>query len=533
MTVPGGRLQFFALESTDYLERLALIASRPAAPNGDELVRLTRALRGAALMAGLADFARAAQAVEHFAKTYKDGAVGWTPDWVAILATAATELRRLVARAPDWDHPDTAAVNALIGTIGAPPARRDAGAAATDEIKPSVRAFVGREGALIAATLEETARALEAGDIGETADVVLKRLQSLRGLATLPSLSPLPEFLDGIELTIRTIREGAAPPNAPTALRDVAAAVSRLARDIADHGRASPDAPEVVAAARALVAAFGNDDDVVAIESLFQRGDSSPIVSRGTAPTADHRTDPQIELVSLADRFRQAADQLLAASGIAARTLSLYALAAQLGSIGKESAADRPALAKLLRSARAAIQNGSAEFQAADFAATLRHGAEQLAKAAEGRNMVVFPDQFDGLVTTFQSLLPSPAPTNQPAINPGQRDRDVVAIESLLAEEPSNAVLPSPFEHSFTTLHRLLEPIREPAERASIPTPAPDPMAGVVAIDTLLYRGRRALERADLVRRDLSDALKAGRSFPEVEPLVSELIDLVPLALAE
>ena len=58
-------------------------------------------------------------------------------------------------------------------------------------------------------------------------------------------------------------------------------------------------------------------------------------------------------------------------------------------------------------------------------------------------------------------------------------------------------------------------------------------MAGVVAIDTLLYRGRRALERADLVRRDLSDALKAGRSFPEVEPLVSELIDLVPLALAE
>ena len=71
MNVPSGRLQFFALEAGDYLERLGMIVGRQTAPDADELVRLTRALRGAALMAGLADFSSAAGSLEHIAKAHR------------------------------------------------------------------------------------------------------------------------------------------------------------------------------------------------------------------------------------------------------------------------------------------------------------------------------------------------------------------------------------------------------------------------------------------------------------------------------
>jgi hypothetical protein len=49
----------------------------------------------------------------------------------------------------------------------------------------------------------------------------------------------------------------------------------------------------------------------------------------------------------------------------------------------------------------------------------------------------------------------------------------------------------------------------------------------------LLYRGRRALERADVIRGELTVVLKARRDLSGVETLLAELLDLVPLALAD
>ncbi|HEX9164988.1 MAG TPA: hypothetical protein VF862_03705 [Gemmatimonadales bacterium] len=56
----------------------------------------------------------------------------------------------------------------------------------------------------------------------------------------------------------------------------------------------------------------------------------------------------------------------------------------------------------------------------------------------------------------------------------------------------------------------------------------------VVPIESLLYRGPGAMTRADDVRRQLEDALKvASTELDRVEPLVRELLDLVPLAVAD
>src|SRR5690349_4686383 len=95
MNVPSGRLQFFTLEAGDYLERLGMIVGRPTPPDPDELVRLTRALRGAALMAGLSDFSSAAAAFEHIAKAHRAGQWAGGPAATELLADAIEELKRL------------------------------------------------------------------------------------------------------------------------------------------------------------------------------------------------------------------------------------------------------------------------------------------------------------------------------------------------------------------------------------------------------------------------------------------------------
>ena len=102
----------------------------------------------------------------------------------------------------------------------------------------------------------------------------------------------------------------------------------------------------------------------------------------------------------------------------------------------------------------------------------------------------------------------------------------VVQRTGTAPDEPRLVQGLNAFEQTFSTYHRLLTGEAPPA---GPPADATD----VVAIDDLLYRGRRALERADAVRLQLSDALKRSNAYLDIEPLVSELIDLVPLALTD
>ena len=64
---------------------------------------------------------------------------------------------------------------------------------------------------------------------------------------------------------------------------------------------------------------------------------------------------------------------------------------------------------------------------------------------------------------------------------------------------------------------------------------APEPLpadGSIIPIEDLLYNGDGALARADEVRRLLEASLQmATTELDRVEPLVRELLDLVPLAL--
>jgi hypothetical protein len=61
-------------------------------------------------------------------------------------------------------------------------------------------------------------------------------------------------------------------------------------------------------------------------------------------------------------------------------------------------------------------------------------------------------------------------------------------------------------------------------------TPPEEP---AVAIDTLCYRGNAALQRALAVRHQIAAELTGDASLESLQPLLQELLDLVPLALVD
>lgn len=102
MTAPISMAEYFATEAGEYLDRLRGLAERPN-PAPEELVRYSRALRGAALMANQQLVARAAAGLEALAKGVREGRRPWDPGMANRFGGAVTELRELVRTAATWE----------------------------------------------------------------------------------------------------------------------------------------------------------------------------------------------------------------------------------------------------------------------------------------------------------------------------------------------------------------------------------------------------------------------------------------------
>jgi hypothetical protein len=545
MSTPVGRREFFALEAGEYLERLALLAGGSTAPDAEALVRYARALRGAALMAGPPGYAVAAAAIESIAKGHKDGRLDWNSPLAEQLSHAIEDCKALLRRLKEWSDIDVQRseriaqqLDRLSGSAALPgAAARGAPRGSSADLSAGIRAYVAREAAAVAATLEHVADAVERFPLPGSAGPVVQRLQPLRGMGALPGLSPLPELLESLDLTIAwASRGGAWPPRSGLAFRTAAAALARMARDIAELGMPQADSHEVVRATELLREAFANDADAVPIASLFLAGDLNPIVHRGTPPNpATIPVDTGVELTSLADRLRHAAEAGGEGVSRAARTLSLQALVMTLRGLAMSSdvrSATGPFFCRLDREAMASRVTPLVLRRAADVivAAVAAGGVSVLGEAL--LPLAAELDRLGGVAAVARSA-PSPAAAPPPEI-------DVIPIELLapetgivpietLAPDADVGVVPIeslllppylPFEQTFSSYFQLLTGTgARPAPVAPVP------------IQDLLYHGRRALERADLVRRELDQALSVRRDLASIETLLAELLDLVPLAL--
>jgi chemotaxis protein histidine kinase CheA len=558
MTNPLGAADFFALEAGECLDRLEHLVSGEAPPTGEEFLRLARVLRGSALMAGQTQIARAAAGLEAVARARRDHGHVWDAAIREQVAQSVEEFRLLVRRAREWTDTDTERAGrlgrALEALIGSPPADLEPPRLPTKperlELHTGVRAFVAREGALIASALDRAARALRTSPADrEPLYNVIRRMQSLRGLAELGDLVPLPEILDGIELAVGDLTRLFAPPPGVDEVMDAAArALTRISRDVAEHGRPDPAAEEAARFTDLLLRAFAVERDVVPIESLYFEGDTEPLSRPAAQPQfASPQPLGPLELVSHGEHLCQSADLIADSRSATERDLRLYHL---LGALRSAAApATDPvagALGIFARSAQEALAAGVASRSVNGLVSRMREAGELLRAVGEADDRMLISrrlldvahrlDQLrDETQTEASRALPEEPPGEPVPIESlgFDSDTDVVPVESLAPDQVTPAGdEPDGLELSFKTFGRLLR------ERGTT-TPSLDALLGrtpeqpAVAIDTLCYRGHAALERAVIVRHQIAAELNRDASLDSLQPLLQELLDLVPLALAD
>ncbi len=550
MTRADRSIEFFVVEATEYLGVAGqLVASPDSPPDGDRLMRVCRALRGSALMAGLGTFARAAAALEVTARRLRDHEAGWDRSEQERWSTALTELAALTGRARAWGEPEDRAALALAGSIegnsGAttPPAPpRAAG------LTPGVRAFIARESAAIAGSWQEAARALAPTPPPAALNAVLERMRSLRGLdAASAPLSPLPELLEAMEVTARgLLGPGTANPDVADIFADAADALQQMAKSVSDIGQVTvPDGLEVIA--RRLLEHGTSEADVIPITRLAPEGETS-VVTRGQVPLVSGTPVP-IELVGVGDHLIAQADTLSRATSPATAALRLYTLHATLAAMPVRSPTGH-FLSPLTRVIVAAIGTPGAMQEPDAVAGMLRTCGEFLVEAGgvddqplliERRDQLarrLTPETDESEVVPIESLAPHEPADDVVPIESLAPDIDdgIVPIESLLITGPAYPTgfaipesapgEPGRLESAFRRL-ALVRDGAEP-EEASLAGLVGDP---VVAIDSLCYRGATAVGRAAEIRQSLQAVLDDPTvTVASLRPMLDELMDLIELA---
>ena len=582
MTNPLAAADFFVLEAGEALDRLDALLAGDQVPPAAEFLRHARVLRGSALMAHQQSIARCAAGLETLVRALRDGRRSWDAEVGEQVRQALAEFRRLVGRVRDWDESDTARAGRLAGTLeslvdggGTPEGSRKTRGG---ELNAGVRAFVAREGALVASALDRAARSLQAapGD-REPLYTVIRRMQSLRGLAELSDLVPLPEILDGIESAIGDLtRLFAPPPGVDEVMGAAAAALTRIARDIAESGRPDPEAEEARHFTDLLLRAFAVERDVVPIESLYPEDEPHPVIPPVARPQfASPAPLGPLELVSQGEHLGQIATLISQARSATERDLRLYHLVGALRSAAAPSSDPvASALSVFGRSTREALAAGVAAHATSELAACLRDAGDLLRSIVDTDDRMLVSRRMLDVAYRLDQLRAAPAagpPSAAPSIGTTpEAELDVVPIESLAYDTVADSVAadsaivpieslapdelpvvpieqlapdaPSPhggLEASFSTLARLGQ-----ARSAPVPSldgllgrlstlPAPRPTEEAVSIEVLCYRGRAALQRAASVRDDLNSKLAHRADLESIRPLIQELLDLVPLALVE
>lgn len=498
MTSPVGLLDFFILEANDSIERLdAIISSATGGgPDLEMMLRHARTLRGSSTMARQSGIAEVASGIERMGRALRDRELSWSPQLHAALVAAVDDLKLLVRSVRNWSTADERRAESRTAELAqlAPVAPRRAptpsGGAGS--------AFLVAETGDIADALEQVVR--RPGD-RDALDTALRHVRTLRGVASVRDVPPLPEVVDAIERAAKPLELGVI--TTPTVkqlalLTSSAMLLRRLSNELGSGGRLDPNSNEVrqfAAAAAALADESPLADHIIPIAALFF-GDAGPhVVSTSPNPPTTPAQRFRMEVVSQAEHLRR-----LVADARQAR-----------------DPASRERVGRELRVALRALEAGAVSF-AEDRVARLAREAsasvvslEPAALGALDRLASLLANsglKSDDLARELEQLGAAPRRTTSPTPTRGR------------AVTPTGQELKEFLDRGIETLGRLQDkPLREP-------TPLPDET--IVPIQDLLYRGRAAVERARMLRDELRR--RPGAAPPEV---IEELYDLLDLALVD
>ena len=499
MTSPVGLLDFFILEANDSIDRLDAVISGAAtrAPDIDALLRHARTLRGSSTMARQAGIAEVASGIERVTRGLRDGETTWSPPLHAALVAAVDDLKLLLRSVRNWSTADERRAQSRTAELArlAPEAPRRTPTPSS----AGGSAFLVAETGDIADALEQVVR--RPGD-REALDSALRHVRTLRGVASVRDVPPLPEVVDAIERAAKPLEIGAltTPTVKQLALLTAAAMLlRRISTELGAGRRPDTNSPEVrqfAAAASALADEAPQADHIVPIAALFH-GDTGPhLVSTSANPPTTPPERFRMEVVSQAEHLRRLIADARQSKDPASRDrlgrelrVALRALEAAAVSFGEE---------RVGRFARdAGVSAASLDPRALD-------ALDRLASVlADPRLQATdLTREIEAIGRPAEAASPPPSPS---------RGR---------TKTPTGRELKEFLDVGIETLGRLQDkPLREA-------TPLPDET--IVPIQDLLYRGRAAVERAHSLR----DALR-NRSGSPPQEIIDELYDLLDLALAE
>ncbi len=390
MNARMGLKEFFAMEASEYIDRLDVLVSAADGPDREELLRLARALRGSALMANEQQIGEVAAALENFARAVREGRTPWDEATKHIAIRAVDDVRILVRKVGEWSGTEdtiaTAAAEELNAAAGeVKPVRPSRAEAREAGIDSGTRAFVARECATVASALNAAAKNLQQETPRPNQfDDLLKTMQPLLGLAVLPEISPIPEVMDGVERAAGIARRGEQTGDIALLFDVAERALSHAAQEITSEGTARPDSPEAREFARRFGAILDASGEVVPIQSLYYDDGGPHILEAGTPVAAPGRL-AQMELVAHGEHLKQAADELERAQWDTQRELRALALTSTFRSL--VSAGGGPvenAVSQFAHVAQEAVRHGVPLHHTEEFAGYLREVGAILTVSAEG-----------------------------------------------------------------------------------------------------------------------------------------------------
>ncbi len=550
-----GMTEFFGMEASEYLERLDALVSSPQRPDTQELVRLTRALRGSALMANQEKIAAAASAFEAFCGAIHAARVQWDEASRQLAIRTTDDLKVLVRAVADWGAQEDSLAAKIEGELNAVAGHRPAARQASAGLNTGARAFIGREGAAVASALKRAATSLATNpDDEKPLKAIIKVMQPLLGIASLREAPPIPDLLDAIDSMVSEYARRSQPiTNIGEIFGAAALALARAAREVASTGKPDPESQEALRFANLLGGALGSGAGAVAIEDLYFDDAGPHVVRRGKSAAAVHLST--VDLVADGEYLAQAADQIDTAESVIQRELRGQAIQSKLLDFARARGSElATAFATFAGAARGALGRGAATQSASSLAGSLRLAASVLRSAgqeAEGS----LATRLNTLATKLKKLATRPAAAAVPVSEePVGLAGSIITYERYVAElglsNPSveeliagtTAGLGSAAARTRTGVPQpapvpLSGPPPPPvAARPSAPVTAPaavaKPTADLPSIAEFCYSGVDALKEALALRDEVKEAVSSTGQQQTAE-LIDRVFDLVRLGIKD
>ena len=511
MSTSAGLLDFFILEASDYIEQLDGLVARAAgaAPDPDPFTRSARSLRGSATMAKLGGIAEIAAHLERIGRALRDGSLRWEPALQGAATAAIDDLKILLRAVRTWSDVEDRRASARLAELArfTPAGQRPQ---APTPAAGGGASYLAAETAQIAAALDAYLARPEARDAFTLA---IGRIRALRGVASLKDLPPLAEVIDALERASKPLELGGGAPN-PALLAVFGAGVRVLrnaAQEMATRGRPNPASPEMEEFARATAVLEdepGAGDQIVPVSSLFFADAGPHVVTSAPHPptTPDERF--RLEVVSQAEHLRVLIAECSAAPDSAA--------------VGR--------LGRALRGSVRALEAAAESFGQRELASFLGRAAERLLARPTPSGPALDPRVVMALGEVAAMLAQPSTPPSALA----QRISELMASTSSgLTPATSHPPVqrgkqPTPTGRELQTF--LQSGIAGFSSLAARPLSQPVPLVDetVVPIQSLLYSGRSALDRARELRAEI--ATHGGAPSPDA---LAELFDLLDLAAAD